>query len=260
MSDAQGRLHVVHFSPSGTTQAVAHTFAQGTSLETAEHDLLRTPDKGVEFTPEDAAAFFMPVFAGRIPTCCRMRLEELTAKGNPAVAVVVFGNRAYDDALLELRNLLSERGFVVFAAAAFVAQHSIFPTVAQGRPDDEDKHLIASFAQQCFQKLSSFVQGEVVGQVSVPGKTPYVKPASVPLCPTASAKCTGCLACVKICPAKAINATNPRKTDKSRCFCCTACIAVCPVKARAFHTPLYAPIAKAFAAKNSSRKEGETFI
>lgn len=255
------KLHVVYFSPSGTTQAVARTFAAGTGLEPVEHDLLRNHSgENMSFGDGEPAAFFLPVFAGRIPAWCRGKLEAFTAKGNPAVAVVVFGNRAYDDALLELRDVLTERGFAVFAAAAFVAQHSIFPTVAHGRPDDEDKRRIASFASQCAQSLASFAQGEAIHQVDVPGKTPYVKSASVPFCPTASAKCTACLKCVNLCPAAAIPATNPRKTDKTRCFCCTACIAVCPVEARSFHTPLYAAVAKAFAAKNSHRKEGEFFI
>ena len=255
------RLHVVYFSPSGTTQAVARTFASGMALETVEHDLLRKrTGESVSFGEGDVAAFCLPVFAGRVPALCTEALKRYSLSGTPAVAIVVFGNRAYDDALLELRDILTERGFVVFAAAAFVTQHSIFPAVAHGRPDDEDKRLISSFASQCAQKLSRFAQGEAIHQVDVPGNSPYVKPASPPLCPTASSKCTGCGACAAICPTAAIPPDSPRKTCKSRCICCTACIAVCPVNARAFRSPVYAVAAKAFTAKNAERKEGQTFI
>ena len=261
MAGADKRLHVVYFSPSGTTQMVARTFAKGTGLLQVEHDLLRDrSSESVSFAAGDVAAFFFPVFAGRIPAVCADALKRFSTEGSPAVAIVVFGNRAYDDALLELRDILAERGFVVFAAAAFVAQHSIFPAVAHGRPDDEDKRKIASFGAECAQKLSSLNAGEAIGQVSVPGKLPYVKPASVPLCPTASSLCDGCGACARICPTAAIPQDNPRKTNKSLCICCTACIAVCPRRARAFRSPVYAIAAKAFAAKNAERKEAETFI
>lgn len=116
------------------------------------------------------------------------------------------------------------------------------------------------FALKCTQKLSSLKAGEAIYQVSVLGKLPYTKPASVPLCPTASSVCDGCLACVAVCPAHAIPKDSPRKTNKALCICCTACVAACPRHARAFHSPLYAIAAKAFAAKNSSRKESQTFI
>lgn len=138
------RLHVVYFSPSGTTRAVARTFAQGAALEALEHDLLLDhTGESVSFEAGDVAAFFLPVFAGRIPAVCADALKHFRGSGLPAVAAVVFGNRAFDDALLELQDALTGRGFVVFAAAAFVAQHSIFPEVAHGRPDDEDKRRIA---------------------------------------------------------------------------------------------------------------------
>ena len=49
----------------------------------------------------------MPVYAGRIPNL--LLLKYLTSvKGNDALAVpiVLFGNRNYDDALIELRDIL----------------------------------------------------------------------------------------------------------------------------------------------------------
>lgn len=64
------------------------------------------------------------------------------------MAVVVYGNRDYEDALLELHDILSENGFVVVAAGAFVARHSIFPDVAAGRPDRDDLDRMAEFAER----------------------------------------------------------------------------------------------------------------
>ena len=56
----------------------------------------------------------------------------------PAVAVCVYGNRDYDDALLEIKDTLNGNGFRTFAAGAFIGRHCIFPKVAEGRPDASD--------------------------------------------------------------------------------------------------------------------------
>ena len=99
----------------------------------------------------------MPVYAGRIPSICReMLLAHLKGHGNPAIAVAVYGNRDYDDALVELQDLLEENGFCVIAGAAFVAQHSIFTKVAAGRPDEDDRRRMAEFGAMCREKLSGF--------------------------------------------------------------------------------------------------------
>ena len=51
--------------------------------------------------------------------------------------VVLFGNRNYDDALIELRDLLQADGFGCIAAGAFVGEHSFSRTLGAGRPDGE---------------------------------------------------------------------------------------------------------------------------
>ena len=53
--------------------------------------------------------------------------------------VAVFGNRAYDDALLEMQDVASEIGFRVIAAVAAVAEHSIIRKYGKGRPDADDE-------------------------------------------------------------------------------------------------------------------------
>ena len=45
-----------------------------------------------------------------------------SASQTPAVLVVVYGNRAYDDALLELSDIATGAGFVPLAAGAFVGE------------------------------------------------------------------------------------------------------------------------------------------
>ena len=66
--------------------------------------------------------------------------EKIKGDKTPAVLVCVYGNRNYDDALLELKDISEANGFVPIAAGAFIARHSIFSDVAVGRPDKEDLH------------------------------------------------------------------------------------------------------------------------
>ena len=84
---------------------------------------------------EDLAVIAMPVFAGRVPALAVERLRKVDAQGAKCVVVAVFGNRAYDDALLELRDVALEMGFRVIAAVAAVAEHSIIRRYGKGRPD-----------------------------------------------------------------------------------------------------------------------------
>ncbi len=251
------RINLVYFSAAGATKTVAATLAESLQKEIIEYNLLRRPaEHSVLFGPADPAIFAMPVYAGRIPAICADMLKRFQGKDTPAVAVAVYGNRDYDDALLELKDILSARGFVVVAAAAIVAQHSIFPVVASGRPDQKDKQAIASFGETCKRALEEFTGTEKLG---VKGNHPYKEPSGIPLKPSGDSKCNACGACVKICPTQAIPAEKPRKTDKTRCISCTACIAVCPQDARAFRGLLYALAGKSFAGKNSARKEPEFF-
>ena len=44
----------------------------------------------------------VPVYGGRVPVEAISRLQRLKANNTPAVIVVVYGNRDYNDAILEL--------------------------------------------------------------------------------------------------------------------------------------------------------------
>ena len=47
------------------------------------------------------------------------RMKELRADGAPAVVEVVYGNRAYEKALVELDAFVTKLGFKVIAGATF---------------------------------------------------------------------------------------------------------------------------------------------
>ena len=251
-------MNLVYFSASGTTKKVISIFADFLGDERVKYDLLHYPPKEpVTFGTDESATFAFPVFGGRIPQFCTDMLRKFQGKKTPAVAMVVYGNRAYDDALLELTDILNEQGFVTIAAATFIAQHSIFPAVAAGRPDTEDEKKIRSFAEGCKKKLAGYAGGR---SVAVKGNYPYVKAGAVSLHPAGDQSCNRCGTCVQICPVGAISSDNPGETNTKKCIACTACIAACPQHARGFHAEIYPAVSKSFAKNNADRKEPEFFL
>lgn len=248
------------FSPSGTSKAVANRIASKLGSNKRIYDLLRY-NKGElsEFTSGDCLVVCVPVFAGRIPSICVDALNGLKGSGTPAIAVVVYGNRAYEDALLELRNILDSKGCVVIAAAAFIGQHSIFPSVGAGRPDKNDFDKMDDFSEKCASLLETFSTSQTKS-VTVSGNFPYREPGVIPLKPSGNSKCNNCGACVTICPTHAINISNPKVTDKKICISCTACINACKQNSRKFHGILYWFVSRKFTKKFTMRNEPEIFI
>ena len=60
------------------------------------------------------------VFAPRVAETAMERLGKIRGKQVPAILIVVYGNRDYEDALIELRDYACEAGFIPVAAAAFI--------------------------------------------------------------------------------------------------------------------------------------------
>lgn len=253
------KIWSIYFSPSGTTKSIAENIASDFEGEQKTLDLLRSPiTQEKHFTGGDLVVFAFPVFAGRLPKPCTEYIKRLRGENTPAIAAVVYGNRDYDDALLELKNILQEQGFLVTGAAACVAQHSIFTKVGAGRPDKEDLLKIKEFCEKCKDTLEK--AKDTVHDIAVKGNFPYKEAGSIPLKPSTDKNCTSCGVCAKICPVHAIDEKNPKETDKSRCISCTACIAACPNHARSFSKIPYTVAAKQFQKKCALRREPEFFI
>ncbi len=251
--------HLIYFSPAFSTRKIIRLIGENIDLPVTEHDITQGITESLAFGPDDLAIFGIPVYAGRVPPLAVDYLEKVKGDATPAVLVAVYGNRDYDDALLELKHIVEANNFNVIGAGAFIARHSIFPQVATERPDEADRAKMIEFTRQCVDGYTT--KQENNGQsLIVKGNMPYREPSAIPFAPRGDKKCNRCGTCVSMCPVTAIPEENPRKTDKKVCIACARCIAVCPQKARHFGGLLYRIVTRKFVSAYGVRKEPETFV
>lgn len=166
------------------------------------------------------------------------------------------GNRAYEDALLELNDTVERRGFQSIASAALLAEHSMVRTVAAGRPDQEDQKQISRLAQAILNKVNS---GQFASP-EVPGNRPYKVWKQMPVVPEVSSVCIHCGLCAVRCPVGAIPLKHPDRTEASQCILCLRCIAVCPKAARALPAQAEETIRVKLAPVETLRRDNELFL
>lgn len=254
-------INLVYFSATNTTQHIVRQIASHMEGGKKEYNItLSIPETEVMISNSDLLVVGMPVYSGRIPAIALPALNKFKGNGTPAIIVCIYGNRDYDDALLELKDAVESNGFKVVSAGAFIAQHSIFPQVGKNRPDKKDLESIAEFAQKSKQIIDSIADINSLPEIMPKGGRPYKVPGKLPLQPTGNRKCTSCGVCAKQCPTQAIAAETPRKTDKKQCIACGRCIAVCPADARNFGGLLYKITGKKFVKVYSARKEPEFYF
>lgn len=256
-------IHAVYFSPTGSSRALAQeaasVLAQQLSQPHAEDWDWTFPEGRAAAYPVsagDVLVFAFPVYAGRVPQLLLEPLGRLAGQGAHVVPLAVYGNRHYDDALLEAVELLSVQQFSVLAAGAFVAEHSYTHKVGTGRPDAQDKSTLAEFACMAASRIA---QGPGA-RVQVAGTRPYkALPPAVDIRPKTLDVCTGCGLCASVCPVRVISDAAPSKTAPG-CVRCCACIKICPEQARFFDDPLMTKIVGMLETNCLARREPETFF
>lgn len=259
---------LIYFSPTGTTRRVIETIAQGAQIVTAEHVDLTSPDAEKRKLPkmsDELAIIGSPVYGGRLPTDVNARLRGLRGDDAPAVVVVVYGNRAYEDALLELRDLALRAGFKPVAAGAFIGEHSYSNAatpIAAGRPDVEDLREAKQFGKRIYSKLRDMRTLNAVALLQVPGDFPYKERRTLSnICPLTHEKlCARCEKCASVCPTGAITVGDTVMTDPNLCIRCCACVKTCFTGARMMEDSRIRLVAERLSMNCRERKEPETYL
>lgn len=154
-------------------------------------------------------------------------------KGNQARAVLVcvYGNRAYEDTLIELKDVADKAGFVPAAAVAAIAEHSIMHKFAAGRPDETDQKELREFGKGS-ENIWNIRKNR---RAQCSGKSSLQRAGDDSFYSEAGKACNSCGRCAALCPVGAIDLNNVKKVDEEKCISCMRCIAVCPKHARSLN-------------------------
>ena len=249
----------ITFSPTGGTQKAADIIMNELDKSPLKVDLTdaKADFENVSLEKEDVAVITVPSYGGRVPALAAERIAKI--KGNNAQCVIVctYGNRAYEDTLVELSDIAEKCGFRVTAAVSAVTEHSIMHQYAAGRPDNKDKAELRDFAKQILKKLNGNTSDK---PLNLPGNHTYKKSVGVGFVPKADKNCTACGLCAEKCPAQAISYQNNKITDKSKCISCMRCVSVCPQSARSVSKAMVWVASTAMKKVCSVRKNNELFV
>jgi len=262
------KVKLIYFSPTNTTKTTLENIARGMQIEPVEHVSLTPPKtREVNFkgAPDELAIIGTPVYGGRVPLAALDRLKGFKANGTPAVIVVVYGNREFEDALLELTNLATEAGFTPVAGGAFIGEHSFSndeTPIATGRPDANDRKKAREFGEAVIKKLSDLKDIKAVDPIQVPGNAPHrERGASNDLSPVSDPEiCILCGTCASVCPTGAVEVGDEVVTDGEVCILCCACVKNCPTEARLMEAPAILKVAKWLNTNFNQRKEPALFL
>lgn len=240
------------FSPTGGTEKAADIIAEKLGGNVTKIDLSNPKTDFAKCTigEEDMVLVAMPSFGGRAPAVAIERLKKISGNGARCTLVCVYGNRAYEDTLVEMEDAAKECGFRIIAAVAAIAEHSIISKYATNRPDGADKKQLEAFAEKISDKK------DVVK--TVPGNRPYKK-SGAGLVPKPNKECARCGICAEKCPTQAID-KNDFSADSKKCIGCMRCVKLCPHNARNVNAAMVSVAAMAIKKACSVRKENELYL
>lgn len=243
------KVYSMYFSGTETTKKTVEFIGKKLSeklkkdFEIIDFTPLKQREKIWEFSENDLVVFGTPVIAGRVPNVLLKFFETIKGNGSLAVPIVLFGNRNYDDALIELTDILKNDNFIPVSAGAFIGEHSFSEILGKGRPDKDDFNIMENLVSKTVENIET--EKYKNNSLKVKGEKPYryyyqprdskgvhidirkVKPK------TDMEKCNKCGICADLCPMGSISKENPEIIN-GICIKCCACVKRCPEKAKYF--------------------------
>ncbi len=261
------KTHLVYFSPTGTTKKVLEAVSRGINYpisrvtDITPSEIRKQPILSME---DELVIIGAPVYGGRIQKDAARFFSGIRGGGCPAVLIAVYGNREYEDALVELHDIAVQSDLVPAALASFIGEHSFSidnAPIGAGRPDSSDITAAIDFGRRVRMKLKSLSSPDEMDAVSVPGNRPYKDHLNLPVIEfiDTSDFCTRCNVCAEACPVSAIE-TDTIITDFTSCILCCACIKKCPESARSMGQGPIFETARKLSSACVSRKEPEFFL
>jgi len=229
------KIRLISFSPTRTSKRVIDAIASGIGDIPADTVDLTYPDavSTLQIAADELAVIGVPVYAGRVAPLAATRLAAIKGNSSPAVIVVIYGNREFEDALLELKDIAENAALIPLAAGAFIGEHSYSgpaTPVGAGRPDSVDLAAANAFGAKIREKIADINDVTTGRGVHVPGNRPYKDGVgAIPFTPKViEAQCTQCGICLPACPTGAISLNSQIAIDQELCIFCCACIKNCP--------------------------------
>ena len=250
------RIVSIYFSPTGGVEQAVQAFGQalqeqlGGSVAWLQHNftLPNGREEAPLIAPDDWVIVGVPVYAGRVPNLMLPFLNTLRGNGAKVIPVVTYGNRAYDQALLELSQLMVQQQFQLVGAAALVSRHAFSDLLAGDRPHVADRAALKAFAHAVVERwqeesnapLSNYSPlRELTDSFGAP--LHYYQPTDVvgnaidlrKVKPITTDACRQCGWCAQQCPMGAISTHDPQQVT-GICIKCCRCVRGCPAGAKAF--------------------------
>ena len=243
------KVYSIYYSATGTTQKIVSFIGENIAkqlnvpFEKINFSLPKNREKVLEFKEGDIVVCGSPTYAGRIPNVMLpFYKNNIKASGALAIPVVLYGNRNFDDSLIELRNTMEDNGFHTIAGAGFIGEHAFSYVLAANRPDEKDMEIALTFADKAVEKIKN--NAEIPSEpIKVRGNDP-IRPYYIPrdehehaidilkVKPKVdTSKCTNCKTCAHVCPLASIDFEDITKYV-GKCIKCGDNIKKCPEHCR----------------------------
>lgn len=234
------KAEIIYFSATGTTRKIVKAISQGLDCEVHFTDI-NLPDSRERYQPveSDLVVMATPIYGERIPRFVYDFFKLINGNGRPLAVVSVYGNMGYGISLAQFKDLAEENSFRLFAAGAFIAEHSYASKrapVGLGRPNANDLKQAAEFGREIRRKFDAGnCTPAAILKPTIPKFITHFPDTGTRILirqPAVKQElCNRCGACAKRCPAGAIDPKTLR-IDEQKCIRCYACVKTCPKSAR----------------------------